>query len=106
MQPELKLPEDSVVRPKGLWSRGQSVSTDEASGAEASSDGSAAETEAQDASVCACPQDLVHGRPRGWLVEDDGPVAKLTKRGEKKKPKSEWRETGEEGERERHGNLI
>ena len=54
MQPELELPEDSVVRPKGLWSRGQSVSTDEASGAEASSDGSAAEAEAQDASVCAC----------------------------------------------------
>ena len=72
MQPELKLPEDSVVRPKGLWSRGQSVSTDEASGAEASSDGSAAEAEAQDASVCACPQDLVHGRPRGWLVELTG----------------------------------
>ena len=72
MQPELKLPEDSVVRPKGLWSRGQSVSTDEASGAEASSDGSAAEAEAQDASVCACPQDLVLGRPRGWLVELTG----------------------------------
>ena len=92
MQPELKLPEDSVVRPKGLWSRGQSVSTDEASGAGASSDGSAAETEAQDASVCACPQDLVHGRPRGWLVE----VKEEKRLGpEKKKLKSEWRETGE-----------